>query len=208
VPARELGTADTAAMLRLYDACLRDSLDAALGEATLAGVEFTADASLEGYKFTVTGFGDSAVRFATFLSSRLRTFELSATRFEALKEVTLRGLRSYPQTEAYLLARDRRDALARELHFLPDEQAERVAAATREQVKAFAGTFFARGKLEAVVHGHLSPEAAVEATRTVASQIAANRSRPSPCFAAGTCTCRPGNRSSMRVKLREPIPPI
>jgi insulysin len=173
VPARELGTAATAAMLRLYDACLRDSLDAALGEATLAGVEFTADASLEGYKFTVTGFGDSAVRFATFLSSRLRTFELSATRFEALKEVTLRGLRSYPQTEAYLLARDRRDALARELHFLPDEQAERVAAATREQVKAFAGTFFARGKLEAIVHGHLSPEAAVEATRTVASQIAA-----------------------------------
>lgn len=173
VPARDQGTADQAALLRLYDACLRDSLDAALGDASLAGLDFSADASLEGYKFTITGFGDSAVRFATFVSSRLRTFELSPGRFEALKEATLRSLRSYPQTEAYLLARDRRDALAREIHFLPDEQTARVTAATWKDVQAFARTFFARGKLEAVVHGHLTPEDAVKATRTVAAQIGA-----------------------------------
>lgn len=173
VPARDQGTADQAALLRLYDACLRDSLDAALGDASLAGLDFSADASLEGYKFTITGFGDSAVRFATFVSSRLRTFELSPGRFEALKEATLRSLRSYPQTEAYLLARDRRDALAREIHFLPDEQTARVTAATWKDVQAFARTFFARGKLEAVVHGHLTPEDAVNATRTVAAQIGA-----------------------------------
>ncbi|MFO1451266.1 MAG: insulinase family protein [Opitutaceae bacterium] len=173
VPARDQGTADQAALLRLYDACLRDSLDAALGDASLAGLDFSADASLEGYKFTITGFGDSAVRFATFVSSRLRTFELSPGRFEALKEATLRSLRSYPQTEAYLLARDRRDALAREIHFLPDEQTAQVTAATWKDVQAFARTFFARGKLEAVVHGHLTPEDAVKATRTVAAQIGA-----------------------------------
>ncbi|MBL9205081.1 MAG: insulinase family protein [Opitutaceae bacterium] len=178
VPARDQGTADQAALLRLYDACLRDSLDAALGDASLAGLDFSADASLEGYKFTITGFGDSAVRFDTFISSRLRTFELSPGRFEALKEATLRSLRSYPQTEAYLLARDRRDALAREIHFLPDEQTARVTAATWKDVQAFARTFFARGKLEAVVHGHLTPEDAVKATRTVAAQIGATPVAP------------------------------
>jgi len=173
VPARALATADNAGLLRLYDACLRDSVDAASGDAQLAGVEIDWEASLEGVKFTVNGFGDSPVRFATFLASQLRTFELAPARFESLKEITLRGLRSYAQTEAYGLARDRRDALARELYFLPTEQVARVESATWADVRAFAADFFAKGKLEAVVHGHLSPEEAVSATRVIAGHLGA-----------------------------------
>jgi len=173
VPARALASADSAGLLRLYDACLRDSIDAASGDAELAGLEIALESSLEGVKFTVTGFGDSPVRFATFLASQLRTFELAPARFDALKEITLRGLRSYAQTEGFQLARDRRDALARELYFLPNEQIARVESATWSDVRAFAADFFAKGKLEAVVHGHLSPEAAVSATRVIAGHLGA-----------------------------------
>ncbi|MBI5770771.1 MAG: insulinase family protein [Verrucomicrobia bacterium] len=173
VPVRDVGTVDTAALLRLYSACLGDSLDAVAGDAALAGVEFGTDASLEGFKLTVTGFGDSPVRYATHVAEQLRTFALTPQRFDAVKEAVLRTLRSYHETEAYVLARDRRDALTREFHFLPNELIARTESATWADVQAFARKFFAAGKLEAVVHGHLPPDAAIAATRSIAAKIGA-----------------------------------
>lgn len=173
VPVRGIATADHAALLRLYGACLNDSLDAAAGDAALAGLEFSTDATLEGLRLTVTGFGDSPVRYATLVAGQLRTFTPTPERFAAMKEAVLRGLRSYDETEAYQLARDRRDALMREFHFLPNELLARTTAATWADVRAFAQKFFATGKLEALVHGHLPPEAAIAVTRAVAGRIAA-----------------------------------
>jgi insulysin len=173
VSTRELATADNAALLRLYEACLRDSLDAAAGDAALAGLEFSTTLSLEGLRLTVTGFGDSPVRYADHVAGQLRTFEPTPARFEAIKESLLRSLRSYGETEAYMLARDRRDALAREFNFLPDELLARATSATWPEVKAIAQKFFGAGKLEAVVHGHLAPDAAIAATRAVAAKIGA-----------------------------------
>ncbi len=177
VPVRELATADHAALLRLYDACLRDFLEPAADDAALAGLEVSGEAALEGFKFAVSGYGDSAARYATFVAESLRTFEITPARFEAVKEAVLRTLRSYEQTEAYLLARDRRDALAREFVFLPPQQVARVTSATWADVQAFARKYFGRGKLEAVVHGHTSPDAAVATIRGIAARIGA---QPAP----------------------------
>ncbi len=173
VPTREVASADHAALLRLYAACLGDALDAVAGDAALAGIETKTDATLEGLRLDVSGFADSPVRYAAHVAGQLRTFELTTARFEAVKEAVLRSLRSYDETEAYQLARDRRDALSREFHFLPNEFVARTAAATWADVQAFAQKFFATGKIEAVVHGHLAPEAAVAATREMAGKIGA-----------------------------------
>jgi insulysin len=173
VPVRDLASADSTALLRLYDLCLRDALEPAIADAGLAGIEYSATSGLEGVNLTITGFGDSPVRFATYVAGRLRNFTVTPERFESLKEVALRGLRSYPQTEAYRLARDRRDALSHEFNFLPDELVARTTAATWADVQAFATRYFARGKLEAVVHGHLAPDDAVAAVREIAARLGA-----------------------------------
>ena len=192
VPVRSSASADNSALLRLYDLCLRDFLDPASGDAQAAGLEFNSDISLEGIKFTVTGFGDSPVRFANYVASQLRSFTVTPQRFEALKEVALRALRSYDQTEAYLLARDRRDALAREFQYLPSELLPRTASATWPEVQALARSFMAQGKLEAVVHGHLSPEAAVAVTRSVAAAIGARSVAESALLRRRNLEIRPG----------------
>ncbi len=173
VPVREIATAESAAMLRLYDACLRDYLEPAADDAALAGLELSGEMSLEGVKLSVAGYGDSAARYTTHVADSFRTFTITPARFEAVKEAVLRGLRSYEQTEAYMLARDRRDALAREFHFLPPEQLARVTSATWADVQAFARKFFSRGKLEAIVHGHASPDQAVATVRAIAGKIGA-----------------------------------
>ena len=173
VPVRDLASADSTALLRLYELCLNDALEPAIADAALAGIDYSATSGLEGVNLTVTGFGDSPVRFATYVADRLRNFTVTPARFESLKEVALRGLRSYPQTEAYRLARDRRDALSHEFNFLPDELVARTTAATWADVQAFSARFFARGKLEAVVHGHLAPDDAVAAVREIADRLGA-----------------------------------
>jgi insulysin len=173
VPVRELATAESAAMLRLYEMCLREFLEPAANDANLAGLDLSGDTSLEGYKLSVAGYGDSAARFLQHVAENLRTFTITSDRFEALKETALRVIRSYEQTEAYLLARDRRDALAREFYFLPPEMMARISSATWPDVQAFARKFFARGKIEAVVHGHLAPDEAAAAVRSIAKAIGA-----------------------------------
>jgi insulysin len=127
---------------------------------------------------SVAGYGDSAARYAIHAAENFRSFSITPARLAALKEAVLRVLRSYEQTEAYLLARDRRDALAREFHFLPNELVTRVTAATWADVQAFAQKFFARGKVEAVAHGHFSPDQAIAAIRTITQKIGAQSAAP------------------------------
>ncbi|MEP7083719.1 MAG: insulinase family protein, partial [Betaproteobacteria bacterium] len=177
VPVREIAGVDSAALLRLYETCLRDFLQPAIGDAQLAGVEVSIDASFEGMRLSVTGFGDSPRRVAMYVAEQMLSFPVSAERFAALKEASLRGLKSYEQTEAYALARDRRDALSREILVLPDELIATTTAATWPEVQAFGRKFFARGKLDAVVHGHTTADEAVAVTREVLARIGA---RPAP----------------------------
>jgi insulysin len=103
----------------------------------------------------------------------LLTFSVTPERFASLKDAALRGLRSYPQSEAYLLARDRRDALSREFYQLPTELVQQTERAEWAQVQAAGRQYFAAGQWEAVVHGHLAPETAATELRALRDRIGA-----------------------------------
>ena len=178
VPTRDVASADSLALLRLYEASLMDFLEPIAGEASRAGVSYGLNVSLEGFRLTVTGYGDSPRRFADAVAARLFDFEVTPQRYAAIKEATLRGLKSYEQTEAYALARDRRDALMREFHYLPTELIARTDAATWSEVQSFGRRFFAKGRIEALVHGHMNAGDAVTVTRSFASKIAAAPAAP------------------------------
>jgi insulysin len=192
VPVRAMATVSSAAALVLYEACLRDVLDAAAGDAALAGLETSSELTLEGLKLTITGFGDSPVRFARHIAAKLRAPGVPEQRFGALKEVVLRGMRSYPQTEAYLLARGRRDALAREVHFLPDELLKPAEGMALADVEAFGARFFGRGRMEMVVHGHLSAEDAEKAARDLVRRIGFEAARPDELLRRSNLGQKPG----------------
>ncbi len=177
VPARTTATAETDLLLKFYLTCLQDSLEAAASDAAIAGITWEIDADLEGLNLTVSGFGDSPARFATHVAEQLLTFDVTPERFAALSERVVRSLRSFKQTEAYQLASHRLNAALREFYFLPDHGLEHAPAVTWDEVRANIRTFFAAGKLEALVHGHLTPAQAVASTRAVAAAIGA---RPVP----------------------------
>jgi insulysin len=94
---------------------------------------------------------------------------ITPKRYAEVRETALRAMKSFDQSEAYVLARERRDALSREFHFLPNELMGRASTATWADVQAFSAKLLARGKLEAIVHGHIAPDDAVAATRSFAA---------------------------------------
>jgi insulysin len=173
VPAKSMATANNAALMQLYAVALTDAMDAAIADAGLAGVQITPSASLAEVRLTVSGYGDAPAKFADYFASQLKTVSVSPQRFDALKELAMRSLRSYSQLEAYILAFDRRDAMSRQAHFLPDEIISWVEGAKWSEVQAMAARYFAAGKLEALVHGHVTAEDAITLTRSIAKHIGA-----------------------------------
>ncbi len=178
VPVRSMASAESAALLGLWERCLRDALDADVADARAAGVGLGFDFGLEGVKISLTGYGDSPARVAHHLVGRLRSFDVGPTRFADLKERTLRGLASYAQTEAWTLARDRRNALQREVMHLPDQLQAPTQAAGWPQVQAFGLQLLAQGRLELLVHGHMPPADAVDLARALAGALSLRPAAP------------------------------
>jgi secreted Zn-dependent insulinase-like peptidase len=173
VPARDVINLDGAALLALYGVSLRDYLKPLVQSAAEAGTEISVNTDLEGVRITVSGFGDSPQKVAKDVAASLRTLKVDPVRYASLKDLLVRGLRSYNETEAYQLARDRRDAFSREYFFLPSELLAPSEKASWDDVQAFVQRYFARGELEALAHGAITPDDAVATTRAIAKSIGA-----------------------------------
>ena len=171
VPHREIAGIEGDLLLQFYHVCLLDALEPAANDAAIAGVTFNLSATLEGMTLTVSGFGESPAKFAEYVAGHLLSFQISPQRFAALKERVIRGIRSYEQTEAYKLARDRANALAREFMFLPDEKLARAESVTFEEIRDYAADYFATGKIEALIHGHTTHDQAIEIAHTFTNHL-------------------------------------
>jgi insulysin len=178
VPPRDFASLEHEALLNLYSACLNEFLMSAAGEAARAGVDAGVGATLQGLTLHAAGFGDSALRYVTYVSEHLRDFSVSPERFEARKEAVLRALRSREQDEAATVAQTRRSLVAQEFDFAPAELVPVVAAATFADVQALSRRLLARGKLEAVVHGHVTAAQAIDFVREVGRRIGAEPVAP------------------------------
>ena len=173
VPVREIASAESEALLMLWSRSLLDALQADLAEAEAAGVRVTSDISLEGLRLAISGYGDSPARMARTIAARMRSFSLPATRFADVQEQAVRALASYRQTEAFTAAADRRQAMQREFRYLPDQLLARVRSATWADVQGFGQRLLSRGRLEVLVHGHMTPEDAVATARALHASIGA-----------------------------------
>jgi insulysin len=173
VPAKSIANTNNAALMQLYAVCVTDAMDAAIADAGLAGVQIIPAVSLDEVRLTVSGYGDAPAKFAAYFAGQLKTVSVSPQRYEVLKELAMRSLRSYSQNEANALARDRRDALARQTFFLPDELISHVEKAKWSDVQAMAKQYFAAGTIEAIAHGHLTADDAIAVSRNIAKQIGA-----------------------------------
>jgi len=120
-------------------------------------------AAPDGIRFSVAGYSDSAARFFEQLAGELKGFTVSEERFAGLKDAIVRGLVSFPRSETYQIAQERKTALSRQVHSTPEEQLEFAKTVTLADVQAFAMEFFSKARIEGLAHGNLD---SAEALRT------------------------------------------
>lgn len=192
LPVRERASADSEALLALWSRALQEALESDIEAARAAGVRLQFEPALEGLRITVTGYGDSPARVARFLGSRLRDFTLTPARYAAVQEQVVRGITSYAQTEAVTLALHRREAMSREFRYLPPQLQAKAAAATWPEVQRFGRQFMAQGRLEVLVHGHLSSDEAVATARALSSAVGARPAEPAELMRRRHLVMKPG----------------
>lgn len=168
---RDLATPRHAALLRLYEACVREALNETTYVAAEAGQHFSFTASLDGVLLAVDGWDDVAGRLLEAVVPGLLEPQLGAGRFADLKERLVRELRAFDRADAYLQVRETRRALVREFHYTPAQLLPLLQALTLSDVHGFARQVFAHGRLEALAYGNLAPDEARAATRGLAARL-------------------------------------
>lgn len=162
---RTLASLKTSVLLRFYEACIRESLNETAYTAGEAGLHFTFNAALEGVEIAVEGYDASAPRLLETIAANLVDFPLSEERFAAVKDRLLRELGNFPRADAWQILLETRRATVREFHFRPDEQLPVAQDVTLAAVRDFAKKLYARGKLEGLVHGNVTADAAIAHAR-------------------------------------------
>lgn len=162
---RTLASLETSVLLRFYEACIRESLNETAYTAGEAGLHFNFAAALEGVEIAVEGYDASAPRLLETIAANLVDFPLSEERFAAVKDRLLRELGNFPRADAWQILLETRRATVREFHFRPDEQLPVAQDVTLAAVRDFAKKLYARGKLEGLVHGNVTADAAIAHAR-------------------------------------------
>ncbi len=170
---RAMASLRNATLLRLYEACVNESLNETTYAASEAGLRVEISASLEGVRLGVDGYDASAGRLLDEVLAGMRDCALPADRYAALKDRLLRELSAFDSVDAYLTLQESRRRVVREYYYRPDEILPVARELTQAQVQEFARTVFARGKLEALSYGNLGQAEAVAAARRVAVALQA-----------------------------------
>ena len=174
---RTLGTVQTAVLLRFYEACVKEALNETAYTAREAGLNFNLTAALEGVQISVDGYDESTNRLLEAIAANLVDFKVSPERFAAIKDRLLRDLANFPRADAYQILAETRRSVMREFYYRPDEQLPVAQGVTLADVQAFARQLYARGKLEALVHGNVTAAAAVADARRFGAAL---KSAPVP----------------------------
>ena len=162
---RSAASLEHAVLLRFYEACVKESLNENVYPAREAGLDFSFTASLEGIQFVVQGYDSSAPRLVDTVAASLVDFSLSEERFNAVKDRLLREFANFPRADAWQILRESQRAVVREFYFRPDDQLAAAQHVTLASVRAFAHQLYRKGKLEALVHGNVTADDAITATR-------------------------------------------
>ena len=168
---RELASVETAVLLRFYETCVNEALNEVAYTAAEAGLKFSLGASLEGLVVSIEGYDESAPRLLEVVAKNLLEFQLSEERFAALKDKIVRDLTNFPRADAWQILAETRRAVVREFHYRPDEQLEAARTVTLPQVREFAARLFSRGRVEALIHGNVTADDAVAATRRLVASL-------------------------------------
>ena len=174
---REMGTRPNSVRLKFYEACVNEALNETAFTAEAAGLHFALAADLEGVVLRVDGYDAGAPRLFDAVVAQLVEISLSEERFAAVKDRLVRGLANFPHADAWQILLATRRSVVREFYFRPDEELAVAQKISLTDVRAFARTLYAKGRIEGLVYGNVPAADAIAAARRLSATM---RIKPVP----------------------------
>jgi insulysin len=158
-------------LLDLYTECVRESLNELAYPAAVAGLGYTFNSGYEGVYFNINGFDESAPRLFAAVLEHMQDPKISAERFAAIQDRSVRSLQNFPKQDAWRQARFHSDSMLNTLVYPPAARLEVVQRVGLEDVLDFAGTLYREVFIEALAHGNIDADAAIGLTRRLQTAL-------------------------------------
>lgn len=152
----------TAVLKSFYQAVVTEMMNEVTYAALTAGLTLNLSAALDGVTVSVSGYSQSANELTRYVIDNLTVIDFSEERFAALKDKMIRELSNADRLDAYRQARETKRKVLQEVYFTPEEQLPVAEGVTLDDVRGFARSLYSEGKIEAVIHGNVSADEAID----------------------------------------------
>ncbi|MFP4540465.1 MAG: insulinase family protein [Opitutales bacterium] len=180
------------ALLDLYQACFYEAVNELGYAARAAGANYALSTSFDGVALSFSGYSESVATLAEELVAQLRSFELTEDQFAAVKDRLLRGWQNAIYGNAFRFMNLYQRQVAQEAVFLPWQKAPAAEDLTLEDVYAFRDRLFARGRVESLAYGNLTPDEAIARAESVVAQLDFDSAREEDVYATRLLQLEPG----------------
>ena len=186
-------------LLDTYTDCVKESLNELSYPANLAGLGYSFASGYEGVYFTVGGFDESAPRLFDSVLDHMQNLRLDQTRFEAIKDGIVRNLKNFDKQDAWRLAQFYNGQVYNAKTFHPTERLAIAEGLTLADIQAFAAQLYDRVFIEALAHGNITDQTAIELTRRLQTRLGITPIPEAAAFGQ-TYLSQPSAESLLRVE--------
>ncbi|XP_022094344.1 insulin-degrading enzyme-like [Acanthaster planci] len=153
----------------LFAVLLRDSLNEYAYAAELANINYNIDSTVYGINIQLGGYNDKQMLLLKKILEKMTNFEIDVNRFEVIKETYSRMLQNFRAEQPHQHAVYYTSVLMSELAWTKDEMFECIDEVTVERLKLFIPQFMSRLHVEALIHGNMTKQQALNALEMVES---------------------------------------
>lgn len=167
----KMGGLNAVVMRDLYTSAVNEMLNEQQYAAAVAGLSVAIIDSSKGIRISVSGYSQSANSFLETVLSQMTAINLSAERFDALKERKLRTWKNAVYSDAYRQTFELERQYFYENYFTPAQKLTAAEGISLEDVQRFSKTLFYKGNVEMVAYGNVSQSDAMKAARQVVDTL-------------------------------------
>lgn len=159
--------------LNLYTAVINEQLNEWAYPASQAGLHYalSVDSENEGLYLKVGGYDNGIPKLLERILSELKTIHLSEDRFLSVKNHMLRSMKNYRKEITYHQARTLSRLVTRGTYFSPEQKIPVLEDVSYEDLKEFSNELYDQLYLEALVHGNMKADTAIEIVEDIKKQL-------------------------------------
>ncbi|GAA5919925.1 hypothetical protein JCM1841_000046 [Sporobolomyces salmonicolor] len=167
-----------AILTQLFTSLIEESLAKYAYDATLAGLDYAVGTETDGFSLTVSGYTDKLSVLIGVVLDKIKCFQADSKQFELVHDRLERAYRNAKLNNPSTTADSHLRHLTRQTHWTFDDRLEGLQGLSTTDVDQHAAKLIAQLQIDALVHGNLAREDALDMLALVEGKLAARPLAP------------------------------